>query len=164
MAKPWTVPVVALVLVVMSAPARATCDVTGVDAASIAAGRDAIDAGCPCAAAANRGDYRRCATDIVQARVATALLARGCRRETLKHAKLSICGRPGAVVCCRVRPDGHARHRVFSEAAKCVNSHALVACVSSWQSVPTGCDGPGQRLRWCQQNRGSETLCAGLLR
>jgi hypothetical protein len=137
------VPVVTLVLVAMSAPASAACDVAGIDAAAIAAGRDAIDAGCPCAAATSRRDYRHCATDVVKARVDAAQLSRGCRRETLRHAKLSICGWPGAAVCCRVRPDGRERHRVVSDAAKCVNTHNLVACVSSAQSVPTGCDATG---------------------
>src|SRR5262249_34425745 len=108
MSKPWTSLAVALMLMFVSTvgPARAACAVTGADAAAVAAGRDAIDAGCPCAAAVSRRDYRRCATDVVNARITAALLSRGCRRDTLKHAKLSICGWPGAAVCCRVRPDG----------------------------------------------------------
>src|SRR5262245_35521339 len=143
MKKPWMVPVVALVLAIMSAPAWAACDVTGVDAAAIFAGRDRIDALCPCAAAVSRRDYRRCATDVVNARVGAAQLSRGCRREALKHAKLSVCGWPGAAVCCRVRPDGRERHRVVSDAAKCVSTHSLTACVSWAQSVPMGCDPTG---------------------
>ena len=108
------VPVVGRVLVVVSAPARAACDVTGVDAAAIAAGRDAIDEACPCAAAASRRDYRRCATDVVTARVSAAELSRGCRRETLKHAKLSSAdgrGRRSAAGCVWTDASGIASSR-----------------------------------------------------
>jgi hypothetical protein len=135
------VPVVAAM--VLPASVHAACDATSANAAFVASARDAIDDACPCAAAVSRREYRRCATDVVNARVGAGLLSRGCRREALKHAKLSICGWPGAAVCCRVRPDGRERHRVVSVATKCVNTHSLVACVSTAQSVPTGCDTTG---------------------
>lgn len=132
------------VLAVTSAGlARAACDVEGVDAAAIGAARDAIDEACPCAAATSRGVHRRCALEVVRAREAALQLPKGCRRETVKHAKLSICGRPGAAVCCRVRADGRTRHKIVSDPARCVSTTASTACVSAWQSVPAGCDASG---------------------
>ena len=73
--------------------AWAACDAAGADAAAIVAGREAIDHACPCGSAASRRDYRRyrrCATGVVDARVAARALPRDCRRQTLKHAKQSF--------------------------------------------------------------------------
>lgn len=137
----WTL--VAAVLVAGSVSAHAACDAGGVDAAAVTAARDQIDADCPCASAVARSTYRRCATDVVRGLVLSAELETRCRREALKHAKLSTCGRPGAAVCCRVRPDGRTRHRVVSAASRCVSTPTIPACISEWQSVPTGCDGNG---------------------
>jgi hypothetical protein len=125
-----------------SSTASAACDATGADATSIADGRAAIDDACPCASAASKGAYRKCASGVVRARVLADLLASACRRDVLAHAKLSICGQPGAVVCCRVG-GGRTRHHVVRDPARCLNTPTLTSCVSAWQSVPTGCDASG---------------------
>ncbi len=134
---------VALVLGTTVVSADAACDAAGADAAAVVAGREAIDAACPCAAAVSRASYRRCATLEVRARVAANQLSTACRRDVLRHAKLSICGRPGAAVCCRVRADGRTRHGVVSNPASCVDTATFLSCVSTWQSVPLGCDAAG---------------------
>ena len=121
----------------------ATCDPPGGDAVPLAAARQAIDQACPCAAAASRAAYRNCAVDAVQTRVAAGELRLDCRREAMRHAKLSVCGRPGAAVCCRVTTDGRPRHSVVAETARCVAGSHTSACVSTWPSVPTGCDASG---------------------
>ncbi|HEV7731814.1 MAG TPA: hypothetical protein VGR62_06615 [Candidatus Binatia bacterium] len=76
----------------------------------------------------------------MKARVAAGQLSKSCRRDALAHAKLSVCGRPGAAVCCRVGVTGSARHRVVPDPARCASTTRLSACVSAFQSVPTGCD------------------------
>jgi hypothetical protein len=130
-------------IVLTRASVHAACDVAGVDAAAIAATRAAMDAACPCAAATNRPSYRACAGQVVRVRVAASQLTTGCRREALRHAKLSICGRPGTAVCCRVAADGRTRHRIVADAAACVGAPHLTSCVSTWQSIPMGCDAAG---------------------
>ncbi len=110
------------------------------DPAAASAARTAIDAGCPCASATSRGVYVACATQVVKARVVAGQLSKSCRQEVLRHAKLSVCGRPGAAVCCRVGVTGGARHRVVPDPARCTATSRLSACVSAFQSVPTGCD------------------------
>jgi hypothetical protein len=140
---------VALWAVGAAGPARADCDVEGADNAAVAAARHAIDADCPCASAVGRNTYRRCALDVVRAREAALQIAKRCRRETLRHAKLSICGRPGAAVCCRVRADGRTRHEVVSDAARCVAAAGSTVCLSTAQSVPVGCDASGCLVAEC---------------
>ena len=61
----------------------------------------------------------------------------------LRHAKLSICGQPGAVVCCRIGPNGRERHRIAENADACTPPRDGAACLSTWASVPTGCDASG---------------------
>ena len=131
-----------VIVATMAGPSWASCDPAGADAAAVVAGRDAIDAACPCAAALSRASYRRCATLAVRARVAANQLPTACRRDVLRHAKLSICGRPDAAVCCRMR-DGRTRHGVVSDPARCIDTSTVDACVSTWQSVPLGCDAGG---------------------
>jgi hypothetical protein len=130
-------------LLAVTVRAHAACDVAGADASAISAAWDAIDAACPCAAATNRAAYRACARDAVTAQVTAAALPRGCRSKALRYASLSICGRPGAAVCCRVRDNGRTRHRIVSDAADCLATARTTACVSTWQSVLTGCDATG---------------------
>jgi hypothetical protein len=121
----------------------ATCDPEGTDATAVVAARAAIDAACPCASAENRNAYRACARDVIRTRVGSGMLPASCRREAFRHAKLSICGRPGAVVCCRVRANGRTRHGIAANASRCVSAVSTTACVSTWQSVPVGCDATG---------------------
>jgi hypothetical protein len=122
--------------------AIAKCDVVG-NALPLALARDAIDAACPCAAAVKPSDHVKCAKPVVAARVATGLLDASCTSEALSHAKKSICGRPGAAVCCRVKTNGKTAHRVVKEPGKCVDTATLTSCVSVFPSVPSGCDASG---------------------
>jgi hypothetical protein len=139
----WAGLTVGLLVLAAAGPARAACDVAA-NAAALSDARTAIDAACPCASAVSRGLYRRCASDVVKARVAALQLSVECNREALRHAKQSICGRPGTVVCCRTRiAGGRTRHRIARTAAACVPTSTYTACVSPWQSIPTGCDDAG---------------------
>jgi hypothetical protein len=126
-----------------AAPVHAACDVTGADAAALAASRAAVDAACPCAAATSRGAYRMCGSAAIRSSIASTALPRGCKREALRHVHLSVCGRSGAAVCCRVRTDGKLRHGVVGKPASCATTPRFTACVSTWQSVAIGCDPTG---------------------
>ncbi len=84
-----------------------------------------------------------CARPVLAARVDAGSLARACKGTALKQAILSICGTPGAVVCCRVASDGKQSHKVMKAAAKCVDTSRYTACISAFPSVPTGCDANG---------------------
>ncbi len=133
------------VLLAVAAPAavaHAACD-TAANASALAGARDAIDAACPCAAATKRGDYVKCAKPVLAARIAGGMLTKTCKSEALKHATKSVCGRPGAVVCCRVKTNGKTSHKIAKEPATCVSTPALTACTSVYPSVPTGCDATG---------------------
>ncbi len=111
---------VAVVALGAAAPrAHATCDVAA-NASALAAARDAIDDACPCAAAESRGAYVRCAKPVVAARISGGMLAKECKSKALEHVTKSICGRPGAVVCCRVKTaTGKTAHKVTKSSSAC---------------------------------------------
>ncbi len=112
------------------------------DARAVA--RAAIETSCPCAAATSSRMHFDCARGVLTARLAVGEIAAGCLREALSEVRLSTCGRPGAVVCCRVRANGASRHRIMASAGDCRGTTAYSACVSTgWTSLATGCDAAG---------------------
>lgn len=142
--RPWmTIGTICLAALAADARAHAACDPAGEDAAAVAAARLAIDAACPCAAAPSPKAHRNCAATAIRSRIGAGSLRPTCRREALRHAKLSVCGRPGSVVCCRVGTGGRRRHRVVADAQSCASGPRTAVCVSRWPSVPTGCDASG---------------------
>lgn len=134
--------VASIVACLIAGPAHAACDVVA-NATDLALARDAIDAACPCAAATKPGDHGQCARPVLAARIAGGMLDKACKSEALKHATKSICGRPGAAVCCRVKSNGKTAHKIVKESGKCVSTSKLTSCVSELPSVPTGCDANG---------------------
>ena len=122
--------------------AAAACDVVAA-AENLRLAREAIDAACPCASALDQGAHVACARPVLAARVDAGSLASACKGTALKQAILSICGTPGAVVCCRVASDGKQSHKVMKAAAKCVDTSRYTTCISAFPSVPTGCDANG---------------------
>jgi hypothetical protein len=123
--------------------ADAKCD-TVANATPIQSARQAIDEGCPCESAASAGAHVKCAKAIVNERVAMMELAKSCKGEALNHAKKSVCGRPGAAVCCRVKPStGKTSHKIVSTPAKCVSTASFNACTSAFPTIDTGCDATG---------------------
>lgn len=127
----------------LASTARQSCDADGSDAAALASAREEIDAACPCDAASSRSRYRQCAQATLRGLVANATLPAVCRRQARRYATVSVCGRPGSVVCCRVSADGRQRHRVVYDASACIDTPDRSACVSPWQSAVTGCDANG---------------------
>ncbi len=121
----------------------AKCD-TLANANALRDARTAIDDACPCAAATSAGAHGKCAKGVVNDRVEMQMLAKTCRGEALNHAKKSVCGRPGAVVCCRVKPStGKTSHKIASAPEKCTSTPSMNACVSVFPTIDTGCDAMG---------------------
>lgn len=76
-------------------------------------------ASCECATASSHGSFLRCARARL-ALVSADRVAPACAREALKCLAHSVCGRSGAVTCCRTNSHGGRRCDVKSQAAKCI--------------------------------------------
>jgi hypothetical protein len=134
---------VSLFSIAGASSAAAKCD-TVANAVALQQTRDAMDEACPCAAAATAGAHVKCGKAVVNDRVATSQLDKSCKGEALNHAKKSICGRPGAAVCCRVKPStGKTSHKIVSDPGKCSSTATINACASAFPTVDTGCDATG---------------------
>ena len=120
----------------------ARCD-TVANASALADARKAIDAACPCASAATASAHIKCAKPVVASRIENGLLTKACKGEALKHATKSICGRPGAAVCCRVKTNGKTSHKITKSAAACTDTPTLTTCVSTYETIDYGCDAVG---------------------
>ena len=85
-----------LALVLAPAIAQATCT----DTAAVAATRAEGDMQCPCATAANHGQYVHCVAGVAKAAVASGSLPQECKSAVVRCAANSTCGKPGS------QPDG----------------------------------------------------------
>jgi len=129
-----------LIVVVVLATARlsfAACGDDPGDAAAVAAARAAVDAACPCAAAASRGAYVSCARGTLAAQSG---LRPGCRSSVARCFAKSTCGRPGAVTCCRRPPAGDVyRCSIKPSADRCMPGPGGSACVGVFESCCDAC-------------------------
>jgi polyvinyl alcohol dehydrogenase (cytochrome) len=113
------------------------CDAGGSapsDATALASVRAAVDAQCPCAAfdggsGRRHETYARCARHAVRGAVHAGALRRRCQQTAVRAATTSICGRPGAVVCCESAP-----------ATRCLVTSST-ACTNADDRVRSSCDG-----------------------
>jgi len=80
--------------------------------------RAEIVAACECAAASSHGAFVRCARAQL-ALISPELFVPPCRHAVLKFLARSVCGKPGAVTCCRTNATGRQRCVVKSDAAHC---------------------------------------------
>jgi hypothetical protein len=96
----------------------ARCGDASGDAADIAAARAQVDTACVCGAASSRSAYQRCVSGVLAQRTATGLLRRQCAGSVRRCASKSVCGRPGAVTCCR-STHGQPICSIRSSAASC---------------------------------------------
>jgi hypothetical protein len=132
-----------LVLIAAGAAAAAPCDREGSDLSAIAAARVQVAAQCDCVGAATRGAYVRCARDVVQARVDGGQLNPRCRRDVMRCARKSTCGRPGAVTCCRTSATGKTRCSIRPSAERCRAPRGGSACAGAHQSCCDACTAGG---------------------
>ena len=100
----------------VAAPAGAACDPAGSDAADVGAARAAVAASCDCAAASDRPAFVRCARETAT----SALVNRGCLLHVVRCARMSTCGLPGSVACCRTAASGTTKGVILSDASRCV--------------------------------------------
>jgi hypothetical protein len=78
-----------------------------------------IAAACPCAGAASHHEFVRCARAKLQEEVAVGRVLPGCVKAVAKCAAKSICGRAGAVTCCRTSPRGVQKCLIKRDTAHC---------------------------------------------
>src|SRR5262249_24687174 len=120
-------------------PGRAACDPTGVDATDVAAARITVGMSCPCDSAPSASLHKRCA----KATARTALSNPGCVKVVVRCAANSICGRPGAVSCCRTSASGRTRCKIARDASACRPPRDGTACIGAAQSCCDACAGSG---------------------
>lgn len=146
--------VIAFVLAAVVSTAGAACPESPADQIAVALARVAIDDACPCAAAASQRDYRRCATNVVRARVASGELRSGCAKAVRKCARASTCGRPGTVACCTPSRGGtrcrvlpldtcNARGRVSGACASCCEGCNPGCSATTTTTLPSACGDSG---------------------
>ena len=88
------------------------------DAPAVADLRADILAACECDTVSSRGAFVRCARAKLVA-IAPELLLPPCRHTALKCLARSVCGKPGAVTCCRTDAHGRQRCTIKPDAARC---------------------------------------------
>jgi hypothetical protein len=88
------------------------------DDATLANLRADVLAACECGSAASHGDFLHCARARL-ALVSGDFIRYDCRRRVLKQLARSVCGKPGAVTCCRTNAHGLTRCTIKSEATRC---------------------------------------------
>jgi hypothetical protein len=69
------------------------------DVCEVAAARAAVASQCDCAGAPDHATHVRCAGSVADASVADGRLAASCRKEVVRCASKSTCGRAGRVTC-----------------------------------------------------------------
>jgi len=96
------------------------------------------DMQCPCATAANHGQYVHCVAGVAKAAVASGSLPEECRSAVVRCAANSTCGKPGFVTCCVTRNSVTRCHRTrrLCDAAK--GGH-IGACPSCCDACTGGC-------------------------
>ena len=97
------------VLAGLPAVAFARCGDAPGDLAAVCAARAVADAQCNCATASSHGTYVHCVRGVASAEVNANHLPRACRRNVVRCAAKSTCGKPGAVTCCRFYPVGREK-------------------------------------------------------
>ena len=112
------------------------------DACEIAAARARVAATCDCAGAPSHGTYVRCAADVADAAVAANQLAASCRKEVVRCASRSTCGRPGSVTCCRSDAAGRTTCDIKRDAAACRPRRGGTACLGTATSCCDACTAP----------------------
>ena len=96
--------------------AGALCGSVPGDAAAVVAARAEVETTCDCGG--SHGSYVACAAGVARTRADSNALRPECRGTVRRCAAKSTCGKPGAVVCCRVRK-GVPRCAIARDAGRC---------------------------------------------
>ena len=123
--------------------ARETCPGDGVAEWYRSSVQTLLQSSCPCGDPPDRKAYRRCAADLTDQFVDWGIVEPACRDKVAREARRSTCGKPEAVVCCVVKPNGEHPHRLVRGADRCRSTAGESRCVSQLSSVAAGCDANG---------------------
>jgi len=110
---------------------------------TVATTRDAIDGECSCTDASSHGAYVSCVRDAANRRVDAGQLGAECRRDVVRCASNSTCGRPDAVTCCRTNARGVTKCHVKSSALRCRAPRDGSVCVGAARSCCDACTDGG---------------------
>jgi hypothetical protein len=98
-----------------------------------------VEEACSCASAVSKGSYTKCIKKLFSKKGALNA-QKACKKDILKIAKNSICGRPGAAICCKVK--GKKIGTVQKSAAKCTGGKKPgVTCDIQSTAAPSSADG-----------------------
>ena len=114
------------------------------DPNALSASRAVVDASCDCMAATNHGTYVSCVQHAVKDGIGTGTVTKSCKKALKQGAAHSVCGKPGAVACCRTKASGTTACSIRPTATACTAPSGGTACVSPLPScldacTPTGC-------------------------
>ncbi len=96
---------------------------------------------CPCDLATGHRAYLKCVAGVVKQAVTAGTLPRSCRGSVKQCAAKSICGRSGAVTCCRTTAKGARKCSVKKSTAACKAPKGGSACLGSQSSCCDACNG-----------------------
>jgi hypothetical protein len=122
----------------------AKCDVTGTDAAAVAAARQDAKTMCPCASAANHGAYVKCVKGVANTLSSgqSPTLPKDCKGAVVKCAAHSVCGKPGFVTCC-ITKNAVTKCKTKSSADSCTKAGGVMTgCSSCCDACPAPGSGP----------------------
>lgn len=123
----------------LASTAPAACGDQPGDMAGVADARAAVEAACGCAAAPDRGTWRRCARAVLTLRRTQGTISKACASAARRCATRSTCGSPGAVTCCRAARD-EQRCKVSRSADACTRSGGTPrACPSCCDACTDAC-------------------------
>lgn len=121
------------------------------DDVAIAAARALLDQACDCAAATSHGSYVSCAVRALNVAAKDGTVPKSCKRLLKRGIARSVCGKAGAVTCCRTGSSGRTACSIKRTAEACRAPLGGTACVSLKTScldacTPTGCASPAGAL------------------
>lgn len=122
----------ALVALLASGPQEAR-------AQSCDAVRITVEQNCPCASQPKKGAYLKCIKKLFSKK-GVLNAQKSCKKDILNLAKNSVCGRPGAVVCCRAK--GNKIGFIAKSADKCTGiKKPGITCPVQSTAPPGSADG-----------------------
>lgn len=135
----------ALLLSSVASPVFAECvNAKCTDTTAIENARAQIQSTCGCTREGQKhGTYQKCVKKTLQLANITALIPqKPCRKLIMKCESQSICGKPNAAVCCKLKKNGQPKAAIVNTAAKCKNGSACGALLGLFSTFDA-CDTNG---------------------
>lgn len=128
---------VALLLSCLATPAFAACvNEKCTDSAAIEQARAMIQSTCGCTREGQtHGKYKKCVKGALNVANVTALIPdKACRKLIMKCENASICGKPGAAVCCVTKKNGTVKTSIVKSETKCKKGSACGALLGLYST------------------------------